>query len=346
MKRALITGISGQDGSYLADLLLEKGYFVHGLIRRSSSFNLSRLTHILEDDLQKDRLLLHYGDLTDSCSLRQIISTVMPEEIYHLGAMSDVKVSFDLPEYTAMVDGLGTLRLLEAVRAEVPTARFYQASTSELYGKVRETPQNEKTPFYPRSPYGVAKAYSFWTVVNYREAYGLYASNGILFNHESPRRGSNFVTRKISMGVARIANGSQERIILGNLNAKRDWGYAKDFVEGMWKILQHHEPEEFVLATGETTTVRRLVELAFQEVGIEIIWEGRDVEERGKDRLTGKILVEVSSELFRPTEVDVLIGDSSKAKQKLGWTAKTQLADLVKLMVAEDLKNVAGYAYA
>lgn len=332
IKKALITGITGQDGSYLAETLLEKGYEVQGFVRRSSLSNLGRLQHLLP------RLHLHEGDLGDSSSIQKIISAVSPHEVYNLAAMSHVKVSFDMPEYTADVDGLGVLRLLNTILRHNPKIRFYQASTSELYGKVTESPQNEKTPFHPRSPYGVAKLYAFWIVVNYREAYGLYACNGILFNHESPRRGETFVSRKITLGVSRIAQGAQEKLILGNLNAKRDWGFAKDFVEGMWLMLQREKPEDYVLATGETTTVRHFVELAFHEIGIQIAWEGKGLEETGRDTATGKVLVAVSPEFFRPAEVDLLIGDPSKAKRELGWSAHTDIQELVHLMMQEDLK--------
>ncbi len=336
-KNALITGITGQDGSYLAELLLQKGYRVHGLIRRSSSFNLGRIEHLWKDEGLRDRFFLHDGDLSDSCSLRRVVDKTEPDEIYNLGAMSDVKVSFDTPEYTANVDALGTLRLLEAIKEVNGNARFYQASTSELYGKVREIPQNENTPFHPRSPYSVAKLFAYWSVINYREAYQMYACNGILFNHESSRRGEDFVTRKITMAVTKIAKGLQTKLVLGNLDAKRDWGYAKDFVEGMWLMLQQKCPDDFVLATGETNTVRRFVELAFKEVDIEIVWEGSGVHERGKNKKSGQILVEVSSDYFRPAEVDILIGDASKAKKKLGWASSTSLQELVQLMVKGDL---------
>lgn len=336
-KNALITGITGQDGSYLAELLLQKGYQVHGLVRRCSSFNLGRVEHLWKDEELRGRFFLHDGDLSDACSLRRVVDKTEPDEVYNLGAMSDVKVSFDTPEYTANVDGLGTLRLLEAIKEVNGNIRFYQASTSELYGKVREIPQTEKTPFHPRSPYAVAKLFAYWTVINYREAYQIYACNGILFNHESPRRGEDFVTRKITMAVAKISKGLQSKLILGNLDAKRDWGYAKDFVEGMWLMLQQQMPDDFVLATGETNTVRQFVELAFREVGTEIVWEGSGINEKGKDRKNGQILVEVSSDYFRPAEVDILIGDAAKAKQKLGWGSSTALHELVHLMVKADL---------
>ncbi|MBS0620531.1 MAG: GDP-mannose 4,6-dehydratase [Verrucomicrobia bacterium] len=336
--RALITGITGQDGSYLAELLLAKGYEVHGLVRRSSSGNGCRIAHLAQNPALKERFFLHEGDLSDSSSLERIISSVQPDELYNLAAMSHVKVSFDIPEYTANIDGVAVTRLLEALRAHSPSTRFYQASTSELFGKVQQIPQSETTPFYPRSPYGVAKLYAYWAVVNYREAYGLFACNGILFNHESPRRGETFVSRKITLGAARIAAGLEQKLILGNLSAKRDWGFAGDFVEGMWRMLQQKTPEDFVLATGETTTVREFVELSFQEVGIDIAWEGEGVSEKGFDRSTGRILVEVSPEFFRPSEVDLLIGNPKKAEEKLGWRATTTLPELVKMMVCADVK--------
>ncbi len=338
MKKALITGITGQDGSYLAEFLLAKGYIVHGLVRRSSSSNLHRILHLCENKSLKDRFFLHSGDLSDFYSIKSAVESVQPHEIYNLGAMSHVKVSFEVPEYTANVDALGTLRLLEAIRTTCPAARFYQASTSELYGKVKETPQTEKTPFHPRSPYGVAKIYSYWAVVNYREAYNIYACNGILFNHESPRRGETFVSRKITIAVARIKAGLQDHIVLGNLDAQRDWGYAKDFVQGMWLMLQQDTPEDYVLATGQTTSVRKFVDLSFREVGIEISWEGSGVDEKGIDRATGKVVVLVSPEFFRPSEVDLLLGDATKAKEKLGWVHQTNLEELVRIMVKADLE--------
>ena len=343
MKVALITGITGQDGAYLAEFLLKKGYMVHGIKRRSSLFNTDRIDHLYLDPHEKHiNFKLHYGDLTDSTNLIRIIQEVQPDEIYNLGAMSHVKVSFETPEYTANADGIGCLRILEAIRILDLTkkTKFYQASTSELYGKVREVPQTEKTPFYPRSPYGVAKLYAYWIVVNYREAHSLYACNGILFNHESPRRGETFVSRKITLAVARIAKGLQEKLVLGNLDGKRDWGYAKDFVEGMWLMLQQKSPDDYVLATGETMTVRRFVELSFQEVGISIEWRGTGVQEQGIDANSGKVLVEISPQFFRPSEVDLLIGDASKAKRELGWVARTNVQELVKLMVQADLEAV------
>ncbi len=341
MKKALITGITGQDGSYLAELLLSKGYEVHGLKRRASSFNTERIDHIYEDQHSPDScFLLHYGDLTDSSNLIRIIQQVQPDEIYNLGAQSHVQVSFEVPEYTADTDALGTLRLLEAIRLlglEKKT-RFYQASTSELYGMVQEIPQKETTPFYPRSPYGVAKLYGYWIVKNYRESYGMYACNGILFNHESPRRGGTFVTRKITRAAARIKLGLQDKLFLGNIDAKRDWGFAGDYVEGMWRMLQQDEPDDFVLATNETFTVRDFVNMSFKELGITIKWSGHGVDEKGMDESTGKVVVEIDPMYFRPAEVDILIGDPSKAKEKLGWEPKVKLPELVKMMIDEDYK--------
>lgn len=347
-KKALITGITGQDGSFLAELLIEKGYEVHGVLRRSSSFNTARIEHLYLDewvrDMKKDRLVnLHYGDMTDSSSLIRIIQMVQPDEIYNLAAQSHVKVSFDVPEYTAESDAVGTLRMLEAIRIlglEKKT-RIYQASTSELYGKVQEIPQKETTPFYPRSPYGVAKQYGFWITKNYRESYGMFAVNGILFNHESERRGETFVTRKITLAVSRIAQGLQDKLYLGNLNSLRDWGYAKDYVECMWLMLQHDTPEDFVIATGEMHTVRECCELAFKEVGIELRWEGEEAEEKGIDKSSGKVLVEVDPRYFRPCEVELLLGDPTKAKTLLGWNpTKTSFGELVKIMVTHDMKFV------
>jgi GDPmannose 4,6-dehydratase len=315
-------------------VLLEKGYEVHGLVRRSSSVNTARIQHL-------PGLHLHEGDMSDGINLERILYKIEPDEIYNLAAMSHVKTSFDIPEYTCDVDGLGALRLLEATRKHCPEARFYQASTSELYGKVQEVPQSESTPFYPRSPYGVAKLFAYWSVVNYREAFGLFACNGILFNHESPRRGETFVSRKITLAAARIQRGLQERLVLGNLDAERDWGYARDFVEGMWLMLQQEQAEDFVLATGKTTKVRTFVELAFQAVGIDLLWEGTGVEEKGIDRKTGAVRVEVSCEFFRPTEVDLLIGNPRKAETKLGWIHQTSLEQLVQMMVSHDLEKTA-----
>ncbi len=344
MKKALITGITGQDGAYLAEFLLEKGYVVHGIKRRTSLFNTDRIDHLYKDQHEEDvRFFLHYGDMTDSTNLIRIIQQVQPDEIYNLAAQSHVQVSFDTPEYTANADALGTLRILETIRilGFEKRTKFYQASTSELYGLVQETPQKETTPFYPRSPYAVAKLYGYWITVNYREAYGMYACNGILFNHESPLRGETFVTRKITRAVARIKLGLQKKIYLGNLDAKRDWGYAKDYVEAMWLMLQQEKAEDFVIATGQTTKVRDFVGQAFKEIGIEMIWQGSGIGEKGIDKATGNVLVEVDPRYFRPTEVELLLGDSSKAKAKLGWIPKTTLAELVAMMVREDLKEAA-----
>ncbi len=349
MKKALITGITGQDGSYLAEFLLEKGYEVHGIVRRSSTFNRGRIEHLylarhIKDQKDNGGLTLHYGDMTDSSSLMCILQAVQPDEIYNLAAQSHVKVSFEVPEYTAEVDAVGTLRLLEAVRNLGLKARIYQASTSELFGKVVEVPQKETTPFYPRSPYGVAKQYGYWITKNYREAYGLFAVNGILFNHESERRGENFVTRKITLSACRIKMGMQDKLYLGNLDARRDWGYAKDYVECMWLMLQHPVPEDFVIATGEYHTVREFCTLAFAEAGITLRWEGSGVEEKGIDTATGKVLVEVDPKFFRPTEVEQLLGDPSKAKALLGWNPrKTTFEELVRLMVRSDMKYVQTY---
>jgi GDPmannose 4,6-dehydratase len=340
MKKALITGITGQDGSYLAEFLLEKGYCVHGLVRRSSLSNLERIWGLSNDPSIRSRFFLHEGDLGDSSSLKRIVESVSPDEIYNLAAMSHVKVSFDMPEYTADIGALGVLRLLDSIRGFNPKIRFYQASTSELYGKVREVPQNEKTAFHPRSPYGVAKLYAYWIVVNYREAYGLHASNGILFNHESPRRGETFVSRKITQGVARIARGLQEKLILGNLEAMRDWGFARDFVEGMWLMLQQEKADDYVLATGVMTTVRRFVELSFQEIGMSIEWQGAGLHEKGIDPATGRVIVEISPQFFRPAEVDFLVGDCAKAKRELGWVSRTNVEELVKMMVQADLEMI------
>jgi GDPmannose 4,6-dehydratase len=342
-KVAIITGITGQDGAYLAEFLLKKGYIVHGVKRRSSSFNTGRIDHLYEDVHKSGaRFFLHYGDMTDATNLIRLVQEVQPDEIYNLAAQSHVQVSFETPEYTANADALGTLRLLEAMRilGLKDKTRFYQASTSELYGLVQETPQKETTPFYPRSPYAAAKLYAYWITVNYREAYGYFATNGILFNHESPLRGETFVTRKITRAVAAIELGLQEKIYLGNLDAKRDWGHAKDYVEGMWKILQQKKPDDFVLATGETHEVREFVELAFAEVGRSIKWKGKGVSEKGVDAKTGKVLVEIDPRYFRPTEVDLLLGDPSKARKILGWKHKTSFKTMVKEMVAADLITV------
>ena len=340
-KTALITGITGQDGAYLAELLLAKGYIVHGIKRRSSQFNTDRIDHLYKDLHEKDvKFFLHYGDLTDATNLIRIIQQVQPDEIYNLAAQSHVQVSFDTPEYTANSDALGTLRILEAIRilGLQEKTRFYQASTSELYGLVQETPQKETTPFYPRSPYAVAKLYAYWITVNYREAYNMYACNGILFNHESPLRGETFVTRKITRAVARIKLGLQDKLYLGNLSAKRDWGFAKDYVQAMWLMLQQEKPEDFVIATGETHEVREFVSLAFAEAGIQITWQGEGVNEKGLDQ-DGRILVEVDSRYFRPTEVELLLGDATKAQQKLGWKPETTLQELVTMMVREDINS-------
>jgi GDPmannose 4,6-dehydratase len=352
MKTALITGITGQDGAYLAEFLLAKGYIVHGVKRRSSLINTSRIDHLYQDPHEKNvRFTLHYGDMTDSSNLIRIVQETQPDEIYNIAAMSHVKVSFDTPEYTANADGIGTLRLLEAIRilGLEKKVKFYQASTSELYGLVQEVPQNEKTPFYPRSPYGVAKLYAFWITVNYREAYGMFACNGILFNHESPLRGETFVTRKITRAVAKIALGMQDKLFIGNLNAQRDWGHAKDYIEAMWLILQQEKPEDFVIATGVTTTVREFVRKAFAEVGIELKFSGEGKDEEGTivacynpayQLPIGKKVVAVDPGYFRPAEVDLLIGDSTKARTKLGWKPKYILAELITEMVASDLQNI------
>ncbi len=346
MKIALITGITGQDGAYLAEFLLNKGYIVHGIKRRSSSFNTARVDHLYKDPHERNvNFFMHYGDLTDSTNLIRIIQEVQPDEIYNLAAQSHVQVSFETPEYTANSDALGTLRLLEAIRilGMEKKTKFYQASTSELYGKVQEIPQKETTPFYPRSPYAAAKLYAYWITVNYREAYEIFACNGILFNHESPIRGETFVTRKITMAVARIKHGLQDKLYLGNLDAKRDWGFAKDYVEAMWLILQQDEPDDYVVATGEMHSVREFTELAFKEAGLNIIWKGKGREEVGIDASTGKVIVEVDPRYYRPTEVELLVGDPSKAKEKLGWKPKVKMEKLVKIMFDADeeilLKN-------
>lgn len=348
MKKALITGITGQDGSFLAEFLISKGYEVHGVVRRSSQFNRTRIEHLYIEDLiedlhNKNRLGLHYGDMTDSTSLIQIIQTVKPDEIYNLAAQSHVGISFKIPEYTAEVDAIGTLRILDAIRILEfeKKVRIYQASTSELYGKVLETPQKETTPFNPRSPYGVAKQFGFWITRNYREAYDIFASNGILFNHESERRGENFVTRKITLAACRIATGEQSKLYLGNLDALRDWGYARDYVECMWMILQHHSPDDFVIATGEMHTVREFCTKAFEMAGINLIWEGKGIAEKGICKKTGKIVVEVDSQYYRPTEVDQLCGDSSKARTLLGWNPhQTSFERLIEIMIENDFEYI------
>lgn len=340
MKTALITGITGQDGSYLAEFLLNKGYEVHGIMRRSSSVNTQRIDGFCrerQDECKK--MFLHYGDLSDTGSLNQLIYKIKPDEIYNLAAQSDVKISFDIPEYTSDVDALGTLRILEAIREVNPIIKFYQASSSELFGKVKEIPQSENTPFYPRSPYAAAKLYAYWITVNYREAYNLFASNGILFNHESPRRGENFVTRKITKGIANILNGTQDKLVLGNLDARRDWGFAGDYVEAIWLILQQSKPDDFVISTGETHTVREFCELAFRCAGIDLQWTGIGVGEKGIDRETGKELIAISSEYFRPSEVNLLLGDSTKAREKLKWEPKVSFEQLVCMMVENDRKT-------
>jgi GDPmannose 4,6-dehydratase len=338
MKKAFITGITGQDGSYLAELLLSKGYQVHGMIRRSSSFNTGRINHVYRDPHEADtRLLLHYGDLNDASSINRLLREVRPDEIYNLGAQSHVRVSFDIPEYTAEVDALGTVRILEAIRETGLNTRFYQASSSELYGKVVETPQRETTPFYPRSPYACAKAYAFYITQNYRESYDMFACNGILFNHESPRRGETFVTRKITRAAARIKLGLQSTLFLGNIEAKRDWGFAGDYVEGMWRMLQASEPDDFVIATGETYSVRTFADLVFARLGMPLTWQGEGVSEKGIDEKSGKVVIEIDPRYFRPAEVDLLLGDPAKAKATLGWEPTTSFATLVEMMTDSDL---------
>lgn len=351
MKKALITGITGQDGSYLAELLLEKGYEVHGIIRPSSSIRTARIDHLFNNpDIYDKKLFLHYGDLTDTTNISTLIRTIKPDEIYNLAAQSHVRISFDLPELTAETDALGTLTILESIRKQGLSnkIKFYQASTSELYGLVQETPQTENTPFYPRSPYGVAKLYGFWIIKNYREAYDMFTCNGILFNHESERRGYNFVTRKISIGLAKIKLGQQEVLELGNLDAKRDWGYAKEYVEAMWLMLQQDTPEDFVIATGETHSVREFIEACCNELDIDLVWQGKGVDEVGINKTTGDSIIKINPNYFRPTEVDLLLGDPTKAWEKLGWKAKTKFADLARLMVQSDyemLKRTGGQFY-
>jgi len=345
MKKALITGITGQDGSYLAELLLEKGYEVHGIVRRSSSFNTGRIDHIINNEKYRGRFLFHHGDVTDASNLNRLLEKIHPHEIYNLAAQSHVKVSFEIPDYTAQVDALGTLRFLDAIRETHIETKFYQASTSELYGKAQEIPQTEKTPFYPRSPYGVAKLYGYWIIVNYREAYDIFACNGILFNHESPRRGETFVTRKITRAAVRIKEGLQDTLFLGNLNAKRDWGYAPEYVEGMWMMMQQNEPSDYVMATGENHTIREFAELAFNELDIEIEWQGTGEDEIGIDSRSGKKIILIDEKYYRPTEVKQLLGDATKAKEKLGWEPKTSFIDLVKIMVNADLEKVKRKGY-
>ena len=339
-KVALISGITGQDGSYLSELLLDKGYEVHGIVRRSSSLNRGRIDHLISNPNFNQQLTLHYGDLTDSSNLNRILEKTKPDEIYNLAAQSHVQVSFEIPEYSAEVDAIGTLRFLDAMRETHLKSKFYQASTSELYGKAQEIPQNESTPFYPRSPYGVAKLYSYWIVKNYREAYNIFASNGILFNHESERRGEPFVTRKISINVARIILGLKDTLYLGNIESKRDWGYAPEYVEGMWRMLQIDQPDDFVLATNETHTVKEFIEEAFNVFGEEIIWKGKGVNEKGILRSSGKVVIAINPKYYRPTEVDILIGDYTKAKEILGWEPKTKFKELVKIMVHSDYENL------
>ena len=340
VKKALITGITGQDGSYLAEILLEKGYEVHGIIRRSSSFNTGRIDHLINNQKLKEKFYFYHGDLTDASSLSRILEKVQPNEIYNLAAQSHVKVSFEIPDYTARVDALGTLRFLDAIRETQIDSKFYQASTSELFGKVKEIPQTEKTPFYPRSPYGVAKLYAYWIIINYREAYNLFACNGILFNHESPRRGETFVTRKITRAASRIKLNIQDVLYLGNLDAKRDWGYAPEYVEGMWMMLQKDYPEDYILATGKNHSIREFVELTFKYLDIEIEWDGKDEEEVGLDSKTGKKIIGIDKKYYRPSEVDQLLGDASKAKNELGWEPKTTFEDIVKIMIEADLQKV------
>lgn len=338
-KKALITGITGQDGSYLAEFLLDKGYEVHGIIRRSSTFNTSRIDHIFQDPHERGkRLVLHYGDVSDSSNISRLIEQIKPDEIYNLAAQSHVRVSFDTPEYTGDVTGIGALRILDAIRGSGIKTKFYQASSSEMFGLVQQVPQTEETPFYPRSPYGVAKVYAYWITKNYRESYGLFACNGILFNHESPRRGETFVTRKISRGLARIKLGIDAVLYLGNLDAKRDWGYAKDYIEGMWMMLQQEKPDDYVLATNETHTVREFIEVASKQLGFELEWQGKDVNEVGVDRKTGKTIIKIDPNYFRPAEVDLLIGDATKAKKIMGWEPKVKFKELVEIMVAADLE--------
>tara|TARA_B100001094_G_scaffold311999_1_gene348244 strand:+ start:1663 stop:2697 length:1035 start_codon:yes stop_codon:yes gene_type:complete len=339
-KTAFITGITGQDGSYLAEFLLKKDYEVHGLIRRSSSFNTGRIDHLISKKQYEGKFFFHHGDVTDAGSLIKLLSIINPDEIYNLAAQSHVKVSFDIPYYTAQVDALGTLSILDTIKEKGIDSKFYQASTSELFGKVQAIPQNENTPFYPRSPYGVAKLYAYWAIVNYREAYNIFACNGILFNHESPRRGETFVTRKITIAVSKIKKGIQDILLLGNLDAKRDWGYAPEYVEGMWLMLQQSKPDDYILSSGKSHTIREFVDLAFSEVGIEIEWSGNGLDEKGFDKSTGNQLVGIDKRYFRPTEVDQLLGDPTKARKKLKWQAKTDLKKLVKLMIDSDLKSL------
>lgn len=340
MKIALITGITGQDGSYLAELLLKKNYIVHGIVRRSSSFNTGRIDHLINNEEHKENFIFHHGDVTDASNINRLLEKINPDEIYNLAAQSHVQVSFSIPDYTAQVDALGTLRFLDSIKDIQLTTKFYQASTSELFGKVLEIPQTENTPFYPCSPYAVAKLYSYWITINYREAYNIFASNGILFNHESPRRGETFVTRKITIAAAKIKEGLQDVLYLGNLDAKRDWGYAPDYVEGMWQMLQVNEPDDIILATGKNHSIRDFVDLTFKHLDINIVWEGRGTDEVGIDIQTGKAIIKVDKNYFRPTEVEQLLGNPSKAKQLLGWEPKTDFKDLVKIMIKSDWDKV------
>lgn len=342
-KKALITGITGQDGSYLAELLLEKGYEIHGIARRVSTFNRQRISHLFPDiHNKKNRIELHYGDLGDASSLHRIIRDVRPDEVYHLGAQSHVRISFDIPEFTGDVTGISTTRLLEAIWHDSPKTKFYQASSSEMFGLVKESPQKETTPFHPRSPYGAAKVYAYWMAVNYREGYGMYTCNGILFNHESPRRGENFVSRKVTLGIAKYASGKEETLYMGNLEAKRDWGYAGDYVEGMWQMMQQEKADDYILATGETHTVREFIEETCTVAGIDLTWEGEGLNEKGIDKKTGKAIIAIDPRYFRPAEVDVLLGDYSKAKQAFGWEPKTKFRELVKMMYESDRKLING----
>ena len=345
MKKALISGITGQDGSYLAELLLGKGYEVHGIVRRSSSFNTGRIDHIINDEKYKDKFFFHHGDVTDASNLNRLLEKIQPQEIYNLAAQSHVKVSFEIPDYTAQVDALGTLRFLDAIRETHLETEFYQASTSELYGNVQEIPQTEKTPFHPRSPYGVAKLYGYWIIINYREAYDIFACNGILFNHESPRRGKTFVTRKITLAAARIKEGLQDALYLGNLDAKRDWGYAPEYVEGMWRMLQQDQPDDYVMATGENHSIREFAEVAFKELDIEIEWQGTGENEMGVDSKTGRKIIGIDKKYYRPTEVEQLLGDAKKAKEELGWQPKTCFEELVNIMVHADWEKVKKRGY-
>lgn len=339
MKSALITGITGQDGSYLAELLLEKGYVVHGLMRRASTFNTGRVNHLYQDPhLNGTKFFLHYGDLADGSNISRLLEKIAPDEIYHLGAQSHVRVSFDIPEYTSDVTGIGTLRILDAIKETGVPTKFYQASSSEMFGKVQEVPQRETTPFYPRSPYGCAKVFAFWITKNYRESYGLFACNGILFNHESPRRGETFVTRKITRGITRIKAGLDDCLYLGNLEAKRDWGYAKDYVEGMWRMLQHEKPDDYILATGESHSVREFTEETARLLGINLLWQGSGSEEKGIDQATGKVIVRVDPKYYRPAEVDILLGDATKARERLNWSPTVTFKELVRLMTLSDAK--------